>query len=295
MRKLDLLIHGIFPVYLADGAQAQSAIEEDLAYVIDAGGWKLWKRNGVSTALVPLAAVNGLPALEPAIDMTAAKIPLDLVRRVTAWFRAVYLKHKSEAVGYLYYADGNWDFIVPPQTVSAAHATYDGAPRRDGWTLAGTIHSHAAMSAFHSGTDDDDEANFDGVHITVGKLDSVPEYSCSIVVQGVRRKCDPSDLVDGMAPADSVPVEWLAAIKLPRPVGFTANRTAAVADLYDKYYRGDISEDVYVLQLDVLKAAEEAAEKALRPVFAPPHIGREVGNPHRPFLGGGKKNRKRKK
>ena len=87
MRKLDFLVHGIFPVYLAD-AQV-STPTEDLAYVIDGAGWKLFKRNGISTALVPLATVNGLPALEPAIDLTAAKLPLDLVRRVTAWFRAV--------------------------------------------------------------------------------------------------------------------------------------------------------------------------------------------------------------
>ncbi|OGG52468.1 hypothetical protein A3H16_04090 [Candidatus Kaiserbacteria bacterium RIFCSPLOWO2_12_FULL_53_8] len=290
MRKLDFLVHGIFPVYLAD-AQV-STPTEDLAYVIDGAGWKLFKRNGISTALVPLATVNGLPALEPAIDLTAAKLPLDLVRRVTAWFRAVYLKHKSEAVGYLYYADGNWDFVVPPQTVSAAHATYDAAPRREGWTLAGTIHSHAAMSAFHSGTDDADEANFDGVHITIGKLDSVPEYSCSIVVQGVRRKVDPSDLVDGMAPAEMVPVEWLAAIKLPRPVGLAEPHAANASAHYDLYYAGKISEDVYVLQLNVIKAADEAGKKSTPTSFSP-FAGREVGNPHRPF-GGGRKKHKRK-
>ncbi len=290
MKKLDFLVHGIFPVYVADGAEAPSAIAENLAYVIDAGGWKMFKRNGVSVALVPVQSVNGLPALEPAIDLKAAKLPLDLVRKVTAWFHAVYLKHKSEAVGYLYYCDGAWDFVVPAQTVSAAHATYDGAPRRDGWTLAGTIHSHAAMSAFHSGTDDADEANFDGVHITVGKLDSVPEYSCSIVVQGVRRKCEPSDLIDGMAPANSVPAEWLSAIKLPASRGLVEPFATQATALYTRYFAGELDELVYTRQLERIEAAEKATEEAKRHRFAPHNLG-EVGKPSRPF-GGVKKRRK---
>ena len=148
------------------------------------------------------------------------------------------------------------------------------------------------MSAFHSGTDDADEANFDGVHITVGKLDSVPEYSCSIVVQGVRRKCDPSDLIDGMAPADSVPEAWLAAIKLPRPVGLRGEYAAQAAALYEQYFRGELTEPVYKLQLGKIEADEK---NCFTPGCADlsPHR-RDTGFSPRPF-GGGKRNKKLRK
>ena len=258
------LVHGIFPVYssLADDFNI-SAITEDFAYVLDGRGWKIFKRNGVSTALIPIDSLSGLVGLEKRIDFTANKIPLELIRRVTAWFKAVYDKHQSEAVGYLYYCQGTgWDFIPPTQTVSAASAKYEQAPRIEGWVVAGTIHSHASMGAFHSSTDDGDEAGFDGVHITVGRLDSVPEYSCSIVVQGVREVVDPSVLVDGMAPADSVPAEWLSAIKLPAPRlplwAGEASFTARAEKLYSRYYAGQIAEKDYLVQLRELE--EEAAE-----------------------------------
>jgi len=120
------------------------------------------------------------------------------------------------------------------------------------------------MTAFHSGVDDADEKSFDGVHITVGRLDSVPEYSCSIVVQGTREMIDPSILIDGMAPADSVPAAWLEAVKLqpprlplgPTEVAFTARAEA----LYKRYYAGAISEVEYLVGLsEIEKAAEQAA------------------------------------
>jgi len=52
-------------------------------------------------------------------------------------------------------------------------------PAPEGFELFGTIHSHAGISAFHSGTDDRDEIHFDGLHITVGNLDKPSRsYAC---------------------------------------------------------------------------------------------------------------------
>lgn len=47
----------------------------------------------------------------------------------------------------------------------------------DGYELIGTIHSHCDFAAFHSGVDDADEINFDGLHITVGKLTKGYDFS----------------------------------------------------------------------------------------------------------------------
>jgi hypothetical protein len=55
------------------------------------------------------------------------------------------------------------------------------------------------MSAFHSGTDDKDEVDFDGLHITVGNMDNdLISISCSIVANGTRFTCQPSDYIDGI-------------------------------------------------------------------------------------------------
>ncbi|MFH1890695.1 MAG: Mov34/MPN/PAD-1 family protein [Candidatus Kuenenbacteria bacterium] len=240
-----------------------SKITESFAYILDSEGWKIYKRNGVSTAIIAVDSVSGLPHLETKIDFTAAKrIPLDLVRKVTAWFRSVYLKFKSEAVGYLYYnpADGNWDFIPPTQTTSGASADYEKAPKKDGWQVAGTIHSHASMSAFHSGTDDNDEKFFDGVHITIGRLDSVPEYSCSVVVHGQRSIVDPSILVDGMAPANDIPAEWVSAVKEPKP-SLAVLFQPRVEKIYTAYYNGQISEMQYKRDLAAIEKEAEAHRK----------------------------------
>lgn len=257
-------VSGIFPAYLGiDPGFSPEEIPENIAYLIDGAGWKLFKRNGVSSALIPVQNVSGVAILPPHITFTAAKLPLDLIRQVTAWFRAVYVKHRSEAVGYLYYqpATGEWDFIVPTQTVGAAHASYEGAPKRQDWQCAGTIHSHGSMSAFHSGTDDHDEMFFDGVHITVGRLDSVPEYSCSLVVQGVREKMEPHQLVDGMAPANEVPVAWLSAIKLPKPAGLAGHFLQQAVSLWERYYAGEVAESAYRAELAHIEQAAEAAER----------------------------------
>lgn len=262
-----LLVNGIFPAYYAgaDGFDPE-AIQENLAYVIDGKGWKLFKRNGVSTSLISVSEVSGLRELETSIQFTATKIPLDLIRRVTAFFRAVYIAQKSEAVGYLFYSptSGEWDFVPPAQTAGPASAKYGSPSRREeGWVVAGTIHSHASMSAFHSGTDHHDEEGFDGVHITIGRLDSVPEFSCSLVVQGVRRMFEASDLIDGMAPADAVPAAWLEAVKEPAP-RLPGPFQVRAEVLYGAYFSGEVARDEYLAGIRQLRHEAEKEETRVR-------------------------------
>lgn len=258
--KPDFMINGIFPAYLAiNKGFIPEEIPENFAYILDGAGWKLFKRNGVTIALIPVQSVQGLVALEQDIRFTARKLPLELVRQVTAWFKVVYQKFQSEAVGYLFYqpASGSWDFVPPVQTATGARALYESAPKRDGWQVVGTIHSHGSMSAFHSGVDDKDENFFDGVHITVGKVDSVPEYSCSVVVQGVREKLDPSVVIDGMAPADMIPAIWLTVMKLSAPVLTELLFQARADALYKEYYAGRVSEEEYKKLFEEIEEEEQ--------------------------------------
>jgi PRTRC genetic system protein A len=259
------LVNGIFPAYWAgQPGFALERIEAQFAYVLDASGWMIFKRNGVSTAVVKVDSVSGLAELEQKIRFTAEKLPLDLVRKVTAWFKAVYRKYQSEAVGYLFYqaTTGEWEFVPPVQTATGASAKYEEAPKREGWSVVGTIHSHGSMSAFHSGVDDADEKFFDGVHITIGRVDSVPEYSCSIVVQGKREVVDPATLINGMAPAEEIPSAWLTAMKEKAPRGLEPLFQVKAEKLYAAYYAGKLSEAAYKADLRKIEEEEEATRKA---------------------------------
>lgn len=57
--------------------------------------------------------------------------------------------------------------------------------QEDGWCLFGTIHSHCNFGAFHSGVDDNDEINFEGLHITIGNVRSGWSYAARFMLEGV--------------------------------------------------------------------------------------------------------------
>lgn len=287
------LINGIFPAYwIGQEGFSLEKIQNSFAYILDADGWKLYKRNGISTAVIKVDFVSGLATLPQEIDFKAKKISLELIRKVTAWFKAVYQKYHSEAVGYLYYSatSEEWQFVPPIQTATGASAKYEEAPKMEGWKVVGTIHSHSSMSAFHSGVDDSDEKNFDGVHITVGRCDSVPEYSCSLVVQGKREIVDPSVLIDGMAPVDAVPMAWLSAMKESAPHGLDSLFQVKADDLYKRYYAGELSEVFYKSELKKIEDAERA-HKALEAEKIKPSFGGTVGRAYSDYNQTSKKRR----
>lgn len=133
--------------------------------------------------------------VEPTLTWNGAAIAPALWRDIIAFFSQVYARHKSEAVLRLFYheAKREWTAEVFPQKVSGASAKEDndpvhtepyGALMKAGWSQFGTIHSHAAMTAFQSGTDHKDEATSPGLHITVGTLDKVPTFHSRLVFRG---------------------------------------------------------------------------------------------------------------
>lgn len=63
-----------------------------------------------------------------------------------------------------------------------------------GYRIYGTIHSHCDFAAFHSGTDDHDEIGFDGLHITVGNVNSNWSFSLRFMLQGSEQKVTLEDI-----------------------------------------------------------------------------------------------------
>jgi hypothetical protein len=102
--------------------------------------------------------------------------------------------------------------IVPPKTqsVTAASIKYT-MEKLPGISIIGSIHSHASMSAFHSGVDIKDEIDFDGLHITLGKFngkDDSFEISSQLTSGNAREDINYNDIIEGINTTYSCEVKF---------------------------------------------------------------------------------------
>lgn len=164
--------------------------EGDLYYIIARNGIFLKKKTNWVDAIIPVKQISVLDAQEITATLLLKPIPEEVMAKVIKFFRKVYKKHYSEAVvEFLYHEELGWDISVPLQKVDSGSAQYTSSVEwRPGYVRAGTAHSHGSMSAFHSGIDVPDEADRDGIHITVGYLNRPDTVSldAEAVVNGMR-------------------------------------------------------------------------------------------------------------
>jgi len=159
-----------------------------------------------------------MPEIQESAKWLAPKIPYAVVADCVAFFRAVWAEHGSEAIALLFLEDGKWSAEAPQQAVGPASLSYGSLPQ--GRRPVGSIHSHGAMKAFHSGTDLRDAEEFDGVHLVVGRLDlPCPEFPASLHVNGRQFQLDMKEIVDGLPEPMSAGLwhPWLEKVKKERP------------------------------------------------------------------------------
>ena len=202
------------------------AIPNDaLCYLLGCDGVYKQVRNEFYAVRVKVAGVGGLAEIGETATLHVPKLPASLLREVEAFFTAVYQQHQSEAVVLLLCspATKEWRVEVPQQEVRGLHVQYDLSKLPDppaGFQQFGSIHSHAGIKAFHSGTDDSDEATFDGLHITIGNLDQpVRSYSCRWMLAGKAFKAELTEVVAG-SPLPEPDPAWLAKVEkaeIPEP------------------------------------------------------------------------------
>jgi hypothetical protein len=124
-----------------------------------------------------------IPKRHDLVHWKGQKLPLELIGAVVNFFQEGFKKTKSENLVYLYYnLDlGKWHVWAPPQTCNGMTVKADSQSpeykeqRKNipkGYILFGTIHHHCSGTAFASGTDQDDEEDRDGLHITIGHIGS---------------------------------------------------------------------------------------------------------------------------
>ena len=95
------------------------------------------------------------------------------------------------------------------------HVKYDPASVTvpEGFSVFGTIHSHASALAFHSSTDDHDELSADGLHITVGNLDKPNRsYAARWMICGKACPASLADVIESL-PLPAIDQTWLENVK----------------------------------------------------------------------------------
>lgn len=190
----------MFQVHVNDGSQ--NLPTDDIFYIVAKEGIFLKKKMGIMESLAPVKNISILDSVATSAKMHIEKIPAQTFAKVMEFFKQVYDEHQSEAIVLLFYNEGTKKYkVIPPkQTVSFASLNYERSITIKDYTMIGDIHSHGSMSAFHSGTDHDDEKTFDGLHITIGNASSPNvSISTSIVANGYRFLIsDPSEYIGGI-------------------------------------------------------------------------------------------------
>jgi len=179
-------------------AEKGKAIKEyEDGFIIAGDGFYEKKSSDWITHMTRVKNIDELPSLNENVflKLTMPKMPMGIVLDAWKFFRQVSQTHNSEAVGLIVYDDIKYKFIIPEQEVTSASLDYisEGI-----YNVIGTIHSHNKMSAFHSGTDDADESQFDGIHITMGDMDKIsfPSFSCSVTKNGERFMFSLDEMID---------------------------------------------------------------------------------------------------
>jgi hypothetical protein len=125
------------------------------------------------------------------LDYSGPKFAPEMWHQVMSFFRWTNKEMLSESQVRLYVNHklarwGAWAFpqvartgmsareLPTPETPEKARerfASWHSEPSDD-WLYFGTVHHHCSTSAFQSSTDEQNEWNQDGLHITVGKMDA---------------------------------------------------------------------------------------------------------------------------
>ena len=186
-------------IYVNNGAGIP---DDETCYIIGKDGIMLKKTLELIESLTPVDKISFLEPLPTYARMKIPMMPVRMFANILGFFQEVYDKYKSEAIVLLFFnkSKKSYRVFVPDQEVSPASLKYKTDKTIKDHILIGTIHSHGSMSAFHSGIDVNDEAKFDGIHITIGKVNGKDFFDIcgSIAVNGMRVPINPEEYVIGL-------------------------------------------------------------------------------------------------
>lgn len=204
-------------------------------YVVAKEGLYLYKQTAIGPCLLPqktdVSSMNSMGEYKGGYFLhKAPDVPAHIMSQALDFFRQVYDLRKAEAEVFILLNQETEEFrlFIPWQVTShgGVDSIYDEADIPENFTIIGTIHSHCDFSAFHSSTDMGDASDFNGLHITIGHVNTnAPSFDQMVMInklkftyKSVSSVADVSKL--GETPA---PKEWL---------GFVFDRVEECVDRY---------------------------------------------------------------
>ena len=170
---------------------------------------------------------------EETCEYNMPALPHVLIDKMDQFFRLVYSQHGTESIVLLTYdmnktGPEGWGVLVPEQSNTAAHCKYDADSialiKPEDVLIVGSVHSHPEMSAYASGTDHADQADFDGLHITYGwqksQNNGATQYHLELQMAGTAYSLKPEDVFEDYTfqkEPDPDVVEWSGKVKKALP------------------------------------------------------------------------------
>ncbi len=215
--------------------------EEPIAFMVGRNGAFVKRETAAFMAVVPADELPMLAMIEQMAEYRLPPLPAERVMQMLLFFRAVWVREHSEAILIISYnaSRGTFRLEAPEQRVASGHIDYDMPKPTEGFVFIGTVHSHGSMSAFHSSTDTSDEAKFDGIHITFGRVNErLVDIVATLAVnarrfpQSVERVLAGVTLVDNHGTGEYGPhvpseVESVTALEKPQDKKSRKRRTRA--------------------------------------------------------------------
>lgn len=147
--------------------------------------------------------------IEPEAIYNLPPIPMTLINKLDEFFRLVHAQHGTESIVLLTFDESNmssdsWGVLVPKQENTSVHCKYDPDSvvelKPYNLSIVGSVHSHPEMAAYASGTDHEDQADFDGIHITYGwqksKDNGATQYHIEMQMAGTAYILKPEDVFE---------------------------------------------------------------------------------------------------
>jgi proteasome lid subunit RPN8/RPN11 len=190
----------------------------------------------LGTAKFPVTTTTMLAEIPHTAEYSLPPLPMTLVRKVEKFLRMIGKEHGTEAVVLLTYDvnsddSSGWGVAVPEQENTAIACDYTpesvATELDDDLVIAGSIHSHPGMSAYASGTDHKDQANFDGLHVTIGWKGDNPaatEYYIEYQIDGQRFVFTPDEVFEmaQLPEADAEIESWTDKVSKKTATTFTS-------------------------------------------------------------------------
>jgi hypothetical protein len=154
-----------------------------------------------------LKEVKLIPA-KKTYEWKGAKIPFAFWQNAVNFLLWTQDKYKSESVVTFFYntVENKWAFHAFPQSgigMTVSRVKNEEAKKQrenwdEDWVEFGSIHHHCNAAAFQSGTDKNDEHDREGVHITLGNLESkVLDFDGRLILENDSHKFNcPSEWVE---------------------------------------------------------------------------------------------------